>query len=404
VVPALAPYHLQLIVMAFGLVVTFATIANRPDSGLLAPHFILLLGFWGSIVASNVVRLRLRWGLEGFLAFGTLVTIYFLTVLNGFKLSRIKTITGLLIGCGVVVGAQAILAYHTGYLGDKLLAVSSDDPLRIFGNRVRGYGFLQDPNDFAQFLLVTLSLLGMFWKRNNIVRNAVLLGPPALIMVYAAYLTFSRGGLLGLGAVLFFTIYRKRRRAFALGWAGLGTAMLYFLRFTGGRTMVLENGRLMAWGAGVSATIHHPLFGVGFKRFEDVNDLTAHNSFILCSTELGFFGYFFWMALLVTTFMGIAALVDLDEKVKNGEDQEFFGAVYSLRAAFGCFLVTSWFLSRTYNETLYILLALAACLIHLRIKTFAPDKFQFRRWAPATVVLEFLSVVAVYVAVKARLL
>jgi putative inorganic carbon (HCO3(-)) transporter len=232
--------------------------------------------------------------------------------------------------------------------------------------------------------------------------NLILLGPPAAVLMYADYLTFSRGGLLGLGTVMFFSIYRKNRRAVALAATGLGILVLYSLRYTGGREIGIEGGRLMAWGAGISATIHHPIFGVGFGRFEDINDLTAHNSFVLCFTELGLFGYFFWMALLVTTYIGISAVTGHEEK--TAEDQSFSGAVFAIRAAMGAFLTTGWFLSRTYTETLYILLAMAASLIHMRAYTIPPGKLRFGRWAPRTVLLELASIVVIYLTIKARLL
>ncbi len=400
--PSLAPYHLELLLMVFGLAVSLASMATRRDSGLQAPHYLLVLGLWGAIVASQVVKLKFRWGLEGLNEFGVLVAIYFLVALNTFTLSRIKTLIGTLIGCGMLVGIQAILAYHTGYLGGKLLLLQPDDPAIIFGNRVRGFGFLQDPNDLAQFLLVCFALLGVFWKKGNTLVNVLRLGPIAAILLYCAHLTFSRGGMLGLAAILFFAIYRKGRRVIAFAVSGIGTIILYSLHYTGGRELGVEGGRLMAWGAGISATLHHPLFGVGFGRFGDINDLTAHNSFVLCVTELGFFGYFFWMALLLTTFMGISALTDL--VVKTAEDQEFTAAVYAMRAALAGFLVTAWFLSRTYTETLYILLALASSLIHLRASVIPPARFHLGRWAPRTIVLEFASIALVYIMIRARVL
>jgi hypothetical protein len=400
--PALIPYHIQWGIMAFGLVATFATLASRPQTGLQGPQYLLMLGFWAAVVISQVSKLKIRWGFEAFLLFGAMAAIYFLTTFNTFSLGRIKVVAGVVIACAVVMGTQAILAYHTGYFADKLLLLQPDNPLIIFGNRVRGWGVLQDPNDFAQFLLVALALLGLFWKRSHTLLNLIVLGPPAAVLIYADYLTFSRGGLLGLGTVVFFSIYRKHRRAVALAITGLGTLVLYALRYTGGREIGMEGGRLMAWGAGISATIHHPLFGVGFGRFGDINDLTAHNSFVLCFTELGLFGYFFWMALLLTTYMGISAVTGLQEKTP--EDQAFSGAVYAVRAALGAFLTTGWFLSRTYTETLYILLALAASLIHMRAYAIPPGKLRFGRWAPRTVLLELASIAVIYLTIRARLL
>ena len=55
-------------------------------------------------------------------------------------------------------------------------------------------------------------------------------------------------------------------------------------------------GRLDAWSAGLGMFRQQPFFGVGYNMFTDHNEITAHNSFVLCFAELGLFGYFIWLA------------------------------------------------------------------------------------------------------------
>jgi O-antigen ligase len=335
-----------------------------------------------------------------------MVLSYFLVSINAFSLPRIRLIIGLLIACGVIIGAEAILAYHTGFLGDQLLLYAPGDDRAVFGNRVRGFGTLQDPNDFGQFLLVCIALLGVFWKPRRTLRNLMLLAPPAMVLVYAVNLTFSRGALIGLGAVLFFALYRKGRQVVALTTAPLTLAGLYVLRFTGGREIALDSttmGRVIAWGAGIGALIHHPVFGVGFNRFtKEVNDLTAHNSFVLCFAELGLFGYFFWLGLILVTVSGLWMISRMD--AVKPEDEAYLGTVRAVQTAVFAFLVSGWFLSRTYAELLYVLLAVAACLIQLRAGAIAQEKFRLGRLIPRTLVWQAVSVLAVYLAVKVRAL
>jgi len=404
-VPSLAPFHIQLAIMLMGLAASILTLASRPASGLQSPQYLLILGLWVVIAGSHIVRLRFRWAADAIFTFGPLVVIYFLVHMNTFSVRRVKIIGGLVITCGVIMASQAILAYYTGFLGATLLLTPPTEPLAQVANRVRGYGFLQDPNDFAQFLLVSICLLGLFWKKTRTVRNLVLLGPAAIVMAWATYLTFSRGGLLGLGAVLFASIYRKGRRIPAVAISVLGLAVLYAFNFTGGRHIGIDAssaGRLISWGAGVASTLHHPLFGVGFGRYTDINDLTAHNSFVLCFTELGLVGYFFWLALLIVSFAGLTTLTRLAPQ--KPEDAEFSGMVHACRAALLAFLVTGWFLSRTYTETLYILLALIASVIQLRGKAIPAGLQNIMRLIPRTLMWEFASIAAVYVAVRARLM
>jgi O-antigen ligase len=97
--------------------------------------------------------------------------------------------------------------------------------------------------------------------------------------------------------------------------ASLALPVLYALNFTGGRENALDGstfGRLMAWGAGFSYTLRHPFFGAGFGRFMDINDLAAHNSFVQCFSELGFFGYFFWLALIYVSLSALRALTNIE--------------------------------------------------------------------------------------------
>jgi O-antigen ligase len=403
-VPSLAPFHVQLVIMIFGLIVSVPVFFSRPIMGLQPPQYLLVLAFWAAIVLSQVTKLKIRWGWEGFYTFGSLVAIYFLVHINTFTLSRIKLVAAAAVTCGVVMGTQSIVAYRTGYMADQLLLFPPGDDRAVFGNRICGFGILHDPNDFAQFLLVCLALLGLFWKRGYWLRNVVLLAPPAAALLYAIYLTFSRGALLGIGAVLLAAVYRKGRNVMMIATAGLALPALYAMRFTGGREIGMDGstaGRLIAWGAGLSYTIRHPFFGVGFGRFQEVNDLTAHNSFVLCFTELGMFGFFFWVALLYVTLSGLSTLAN--SFLKNPEDEAYVGAVYAIRAAFCAFLTTGWFLSRTYTETLYILLALAASLIQLRGNLILKDRYRLSWWGPRTLRWAMISMFAILVMVKMKM-
>jgi O-antigen ligase len=378
------------------------TFATRPIRSLPSPQYQLMVGLWGAIVISLAIQLKIRWAYESLSQFGPIMAVYFLVSINAYSLGRVKLVSAMFVFCGVVMGMQAILAYHTGYLGEQLLLLQPNDFGFQLGNRVRGFGVLQDPNDFAQFLLVSIALLGMFWRRAQTGRNLALLGPPALVLLYATYLTFSRGGLLGLATVLFFAVYRKERRLIAILLAGFALLALSALKFTGGRAITVEPGRIIAWGAGLSATIRHPLFGLGFGRFQEVNDFTAHNSFVLCFTELGLFGYFFWLGLIVTTLTGLSALTKVG--AKTAKDPRFVGAVHAIQAALGAFLVTGWFLSRTYTATMYILIALGANLILLGGAALPAYKTRIGVWGPRTFVWELVTMIMVYMAIKSRLL
>lgn len=166
---------------------------------------------------------------------------------------------------------------------------------------------------------------------------------------------------------------------------------------------------MAAWGTGLMLIRTHPIFGVGYERFTEFNDITAHNSVVVCSAELGFVGLFFWILFALPTvremlFTGYlvkntkkdsdsedvtpypviprlrdnpytqaamdrfqrntegpaTATIEENPYFLNAEEQETLPAAEIQRLAtlmvicFTGFFVTCWFLSRSYVMTLFI--------------------------------------------------
>ncbi|MGA3016697.1 MAG: hypothetical protein ABSF62_06220, partial [Bryobacteraceae bacterium] len=61
-----------------------------------------------------------------------------------------------------------------------------------------------------------------------------------------------------------------------------------------------------------------------------------------------------------------------------------------------------WFLSRTYHETLYIILALAVVLICLRRERVPAAAIPMLRWIPLTFVMMVGSVLVIYGTIRLR--
>jgi putative inorganic carbon (hco3(-)) transporter len=400
--PSLAPYHIQQIVILPAMGASLISM-NMRRASLPWPQYPLLLGFWFAAVMSVLSKLWLRNALNAFIVFGLLACIYFLVFLNVFTLPRIRVLGFLVTLCAVVMAVQAIFAYHAGYMDDKLLYMKVEEGFVVY-KRVRGLGVLHDPNDFAQFLLVGLTFLGLFWSKGNIVGNVVLLGLPASILIYATYLTFSRGVLFGFLVVAFVAVSRRIGALSSAMLACVLFVLMLVMNFGGGREISIHEGsaagRIVAWGAGIAQLKQFPVFGAGYAQFTAYNDLTAHNSFVLCFAELGLFGYFFWLALILVTVLGLEGLARIP--VKTPEDVAFSRCVTTVRAALYGFLATAWFLSRTYTEALFILLALAAVLIDMRRQAYPWLAISMRRWVPLTVALQAVSVVVFYLTVRLR--
>ena len=404
--PSLAPFHLALLMMGFGMAASLPTLAMRPVRALQAPQYLLMLGFWLSVILSNLAHFKIGWSYDAFYHFAPAAFFFFLVHVNAYSLRRIKIVIATVIFCALGIGLQAILAYHTGYLGDQLLLYPFNDFRALVGNRVRGFGILQDPNDFAQFLLVCFACLGFFWRRKRPTTNFLLCLPIAGVLLYAMYLTFSRGGLIGLGAIVFFALYKRGQHLVAFTTAGISLAALYVLGFTGNREITMDAGatRLISWGAGISGLVHNPLFGVGYGQFtKQLNDITAHNSFVLCYAELGLVGYFFWLALIFVSMSSLWSLTVASGAGGNTpENADYSACVRTMLAAFFVFLTVGWFISRTYAELLYILLGAAASIVQLHAKEIPVEKRRSGRWIPRVVALEFASIVLTYAFIRLR--
>jgi len=396
--PQLAPYHLQQVILFPAIAATLAAWAMRTE-GLRMPEDGLMIGLWFAVCVSLLTRFMLRDGWNAFLTFALAVCVYFLVAANAFTIPRIRAIGLVLSLTAILIALQGIFAYH--FRPGSILVLERLGTGFQVSRRLRGYGILNDPNDLAQFLLVGLALLGQFWNKQQKLFSLIVLGVPACILVYAINLTGSRGAVFGLAVVL--AVVASGRfgslQSLVLGVALLGVLVLS--QFGGGREMSLHEAsagqRINAWGAGIQMLESNPLFGVGFSRFNDVYpDITAHNSFVLCFAELGFFGYFFWLALLISAIRGMHRVVKLSS------DQQVQRTVSSIRAALLGFVATAWFLSRTYSPTLYILLGLAIAVVHLRQRENPKLELVPRRWIAVTLALQCVSVIAIYLTIRVR--
>ena len=201
-------------------------------------------------------------------------------------------------------------------------------------------------------------------------------------MLLAIALTNSRGGLLALlamviGAVVTFSRNKPRAMAAALAVAGL------LLVVAPGRMKNFDskeesaNSRFLFWKEGIIQLRAHPITGVGYLRFPDVNSgFVAHNSFVHCFAELGLPGFFFFMGTIFYAFkrpdsMASPRLRGKAAGIRAGKDgyeviresgaisqppvpRDLIGA----RLAIMGYLAACFWITRTYTPVLYVFLSL----------------------------------------------
>jgi O-antigen ligase len=427
----------------------------------------LLVGFIVAIALSEVAHGWLGGVVESWRLFLPSAAVFFFIVVNVTTIRRLKIVTLAAVASCLFVTVEALCGYYAGYHGEMfVLQTNISSPQEdVIGQltRIRGAGFLSDPNDLAQILLIVLPLAFIAWRRGRVVTNFFVVLVPAVLLLWTTYLTHSRGGLLALTAVALMAARKKLGTSASTALAAVFILGMLALDFTGGRGISAADGadRLEAWANGLEMFKSAPLFGIGFNGFTDLYEITAHNSFILCLAELGLLGSTLWVALLVTTTTGLNRIIGVQ---KRRQPIKFFGLlrlfeasyissagtlartpplsegiialkfaptrellpamvgagttaagteleplnarsvpqrwIVAMRLALVAFMTTSWFLSRSYTTTMYLILGLAAATIALqRGETKPTDR---GRWIFSSIAVEVMLIVVIYGLVRLR--
>jgi O-antigen ligase len=412
----------------------------------------LLLGFIAAMGISEVANgwfggVIVSWG-----SFLPSAVVFFFIVANVTTTRGLKILTLAIVASCLVVVVEALCGYYFGFRGETFIVSQTLFSQRLVVGefvRIRGASFLSDPNDFAQILLIALPLTSIGWRPGRFVTNSLIVFAPAVLLLWGIYLTHSRGALIGLAILVLMTARKRMGTTASVIITILLSLGLIAVNFTGGRMISADAGadRLSLWASGLQMFKSAPIFGVGFGKFDDVADMTAHNSFVLCLAELGLLGSTFWVALLVTTMMGLNRILTIQEKWQTDlasatdgarEDQATFSkpllpsfAMYAatsnptftavdvqsrigqtfqspvptqwivaMRLALISFITTGWFLSRTYQSTVYLVLGLATAMIAVqRCGDESPARI---RWVSYTLAVEAVAIIFIYEIVRLR--
>src|ERR1019366_2974246 len=414
VLPGLVEYRVALVLMVITLLASVFSMLSRHFS-FRARQLHLVLALTAYAAASVLFALRWFGG-----AFDALLEQLFLTGIvlivawNVFTIARLRALVYVLVAVGIVITAQGVAALTTDYRREEFTfreGVDADPTTGVYARynyRIRGLGFLNDPNDFGQFLVIDIALLGCCWKPKRFARNALVVILPGSILLTGVFLTRSRGAILAL-LVLVLLLLKKRmgKLGYVIGGGVAATAMIAMTALTGRGLSTTEGsaaGRIDAWYAGFQMAKSSPLFGVGYGRFTDHNPITAHNSYVLCLAELGFPGYFIWLAIIVSSLLELNALEKVAaEPGQPAEVAELRSIARSVFAAVMMFAVTAWFLSRSYSGIFFILIGCVIAVTELARKTGAMEANRPRlSWRVATVATAAAALSAIYAIVRIR--
>jgi len=303
--------------------------------------------------------------------------LFFFLLLNGINTSRkFKIAVWLIVLLIVILVPQGIyqLEHGYGWAGQRL--TTQGGKITPLIQRINWIGIFNDPNDLALTFVIAVGIVLAFsFGKAGFIQRLMSL-PVLSFLLYGIYLTNSRGGLVALMATVYFFFIKRTNRLF---WGSIIGGTLAFALFAiGPSRSALFNiqeasafNRVELWYEGILMLKSNPLFGVGFEMFTDQLAQTAHNSYILAAAELGFFGLFFWMGLIYSSFKGLSLVQAHDPRLKT--------YALGLQSGLVGFCAAAFFLSRTYVILPYLLFALSGSLMYVAKQYNEDLNFNFTK-------------------------
>ena len=383
--PFLAPLHLADITGTLALGALLVGRANRGAAILTgSPTLTAVLGFGFLMLATAPFSIWPGGAISVFTEVFSKIMLIFAVLVNTVTTRRRleATINIIVIGTSYIA-LRAVFDYARGVN-------------LVEGGRVTGAvgGLFGNPNDMALNMVafLPLAIVVALGVGTAFMRGLALLGVPAIAL--AIVFSKSRGGTVGLAAMLLVFLYQLRRLrpgvAVAIVVASLAAVPLLPQSFTDRMSSILNpeadptgsrEARKRAMREAYQTYLENPLIGVGAGQFENYKPddreeawRETHNAVLQVAAEMGTAG------LVVFTFIvgsGFAAALVAGARLRrakarvskarrppaSGESRrtlELFAA--ALVASLVGWLVASMFASVAYYWTLYLVLGLAISL------------------------------------------
>ena len=233
-------------------------------------------------------------------------------------------------------------------------------------------GMFGNPNDMALHLvtMIPLAVCLAVASKSKIMRLVYL--AMATLFVAANFVTYSRGGFLGLvaaSAVLVWKLGRTNRLKVSAVSITIGLLVILLAPGNYG-VRILSIFGLAADPVGSSdqrrellirsiiVTLRNP-WGIGIGNFPivGIHNLVTHNAFTQVSSEIGVLGLVAYVIFMVSPFRKLGAI----ERTlfAKGEDDWFYYMSIGFQASIVGYMVSSFFVAVAYNWFIYYLIAYA---------------------------------------------
>jgi putative inorganic carbon (HCO3(-)) transporter len=278
----------------------------RQSFKLMWPQSAMVLAFFGACIISTPVAFWVSHAVDQTIDLGKIILVYLLLENVITSAQRLRQIMFTLLIGGIFPAIGTIGHYKDGILVEHSRAAWRG----IFGN----------PNELAYGLVILVPIALVLASES---RWPVRIGIWMVLAVYmvAIFLTFSRGGLIALFAVVVLMGWKQKSTVIrvAMGVAllvGIAAVGMFWTRSSGGFSNIKQDGsvqeRMVTLEAGMRMFLRNPLLGVGpgdssvayaLYAGRDANcgchdQLVVHNAYIQALAEVGLTGFIPFMLFI----------------------------------------------------------------------------------------------------------
>jgi putative inorganic carbon (HCO3(-)) transporter len=277
----------------------------------------------------------------------------------------------------------------------------------VLGWGVQGrlaYGGVYDPNDMAYVMVSLFPPALLFWSRSEKLTRRITALATFGIALLLILLTQSRGGFLGLAAVMVLLLIspasgiKKTHRILivALSAILLGSFSAYINlervesmeNIKSDYNLTEEFGRISIWKRGMRMALEHPMTGVGVDCFSmalaqqrQMEGLipkwqVTHNSYIQVIAETGAVGFLLMVSLILGTLKNLGRQIPADPA--HPEFVEYNRAGRLLQFAFIGHCICAFFLTQGYSILFILFFGLSAAKRNIEAKDFGLTKSVHR--------------------------
>jgi O-antigen ligase len=279
-------------------VLLYEKVGARQSLDLVWPDGYLLVGFVAAAGLSVVGALWPSYALDAALNLVKMAVVYLLIVNTVTSENRLRTLLWVMVLCGLFPALGSLWYWHQG--------------IKIEG-RAKWIGMYANPNELGYSLVVLIPLAVALSRRLKLARRVLVWLVMAAFMT-SIYLSYSRGSLIGLFAVLAYMGWRQKSKLARAGMIGVLVVgalavPLYWSRGEGFNNLQEDTNlqeRMTTYKVALAMYSEHPLLGVGINcssvawpLYAEANHLKnhkwliTHNTFLQALSETGTFGFLF---------------------------------------------------------------------------------------------------------------